>query len=337
MDQKTPPQDTNAALWGIGATLVLTFTIWMAAPLLKDIVFLEDQGASWYFWQLPERTAMGVFSAWFFYGLHQITMWGLIFYAQRAKPTYGHKLHNFNWYALGLNGFFCVLHIIQTQLWYDGLAQHVSIWSAQVSVVVMLIWVLLMETPRRGLFFGKKVPFSKKLIYAAKKYHGYYFSWAIIYTFWYHPTEATFGHLMGFSYIFVLLLQGSLFFTQFHVNRKWTLFLEMWVIVHGTLVALESDNNMWGMFFFGFSGIFIITQMHGLNFTKLHKWGFTLLYLVGATLVAIKQGPMFYTVLPRIAVIDFIGVFILAGILWVVARIVPSQDTENSDHDAMSK
>jgi hypothetical protein len=94
---------------------------------------------------------------------------------------------------------------------------------------------------------------------------------------------------------------------------------------------------MWGMFFFGFSGIFIITQMHGLNFTKLHKWGFTLLYLVGATLVAIKQGPMFYTVLPRIAVIDFIGVFILAGILWVVARIVPSQDTENSDHDAMSK
>ena len=79
MNLKAPRQDTNAALWGVGATLVLTFTIWMAAPLLKDIVFLEDQGASWYFWQLPERTAMGVFSAWFFYGLHQITMWGLIF------------------------------------------------------------------------------------------------------------------------------------------------------------------------------------------------------------------------------------------------------------------
>ena len=66
MHQKSPRQDTNAALWGIVATFVLTFTIWMAAPLLKDIVFLEDQGASWYFWQLPERTAMGVFSAWFF-------------------------------------------------------------------------------------------------------------------------------------------------------------------------------------------------------------------------------------------------------------------------------
>jgi hypothetical protein len=142
---------------------------------------------------------------------------------------------------------------------------------------------------------------------------------------------------MGFSYIFVLLLQGSLFFTHFHINRKWTLLLEMWVIVHGTVVALESPNNMWGMFFFGFAGIFIVTQMHGLNFTKFQKWGFTLLYLGGATLVALKQGALFYTVLPRIAVIDFIGVFILAGVLWVVANIVPTQDTENLDHDAMSK
>jgi len=337
MNQKMPHQDTYAVLGGIAATLALTFAIWMTGPLLKDVVHIEDHGASWYWWQLPERTTMGVFSAWFFYGLHQIAMWGLIYYAQRTKPKYAHKLHNFNWYALGLNGFFCVLHIIQTQLWYDGLAQHVSIWSALASVAVMLIWILLMETPRRGLFFGKKVPFSKKLMYAAKKYHGYYFSWAIIFTFWYHPTESTLGHLMGFSYIFVLLLQGSLFFTHFHINRKWTLLLEMWVIVHGTVVALESPNNMWGMFFFGFAGIFIVTQMHGLNFTKLQKWGFTLLYLGGATLVAVKQGALFYTVLPRIAVIDFIGVFILAGVLWVITKIVPTQETKSSDHDAISK
>jgi hypothetical protein len=43
------------------------------------------------------------------------------------------------------------------------------------------------------------------------------------------------------------------------------------------------------------------------------------------------------TVLPRIAVIGYIGVLILAGVLWVVAKIVPTQGTENSDHDAMSK
>jgi hypothetical protein len=231
-----------------------------------------------------------------------------------------------------------VLHIIQTQIWYDGLAQHVSIWSALASVAVMLIWVLLMETPRRGLFFGKKVPFSKNLMYAAKKYHGYYFSWAIIYTFWYHPTEATLGHLMGFSYIFVLLLQGSLFFTRFHINRKWTLFLEMWVIVHGTLVALESANSeMWAMFFFGFSGIFIITQMHGFNFSKMQRWGITLLYLAGATIVAVQRGPLFYTELPRIAVIDYLGVFILAGILWVIAKVVPRESPDHTENPAVSE
>jgi len=33
----------------------------------------------------------------------------------------------------------------------------------------------------------------------------------------------------------------------------------MWVIVHSTIVALESPQNIWSMFFFGFLGIFIIT------------------------------------------------------------------------------
>ena len=324
MNQQPTPQDTKAALWGIGGTLLLTLVIWGTAPLLKDVPHLADVGPSWYWWQLPERTAMGVFSAWFFYGLHQITIWGLMFYAQRAKPKYGHQLHNFNWWALGLNGFFCVLHIAQTHLWYDGLAQHVSIWSALASVAIMLIWILLMETPRRGLFFGKKISFSQNIMRAAKKYHGYFFSWAIIYTFWYHPTEATWGHLLGFSYIFVLLLQGSLFFTRFHINRKWTLFLEMWVIVHGSLVALESNNpEMWAMFFFGFSGIFIISQMHGMGWGKGIRWGFALLYLGGASAVASSRGPMFYTELPRIAVIDYAGVFVLAALLWLIAKVVP--------------
>ena len=173
---------------------------------------------------------------------------------------------------------------------------------------------------------------------AAKKYHGYYFSWAIIYTFWYHPTEATMGHLMGFSYIFVLLLQGSLFFTRFHINRKWTLFLEMWVIAHGSLVALESVNSeMWAMFFFGFSGIFIVTQMHGLSLSKRQRWAITFAYLGAASVVAYQRGPLFYTELPRIAVIDYTGVFVLAGLLWVIAKIVPKETVIPVDNTVVSE
>ena len=95
----------------------------------------------------------------------------------------------------------------------------------------------------------------------------------------------------------------------------------MWVIVHGAIVALESPYNIWGRFFFGFLGIFIIiSQMHGLNFTTLQKWVFTLLYLAGASVVAIQRGALFYIELPRIALIDYCGFFILAGILWLITK-----------------
>ncbi|MFO7721117.1 MAG: hypothetical protein R6W85_11830, partial [Gillisia sp.] len=84
-------------------------------------------------------------------------------------------------------------HLVQTQIWYDGIAQDVSIWSSQVSVIIMLVLILLMEIPRRGLFWGKKIPFSKSITSFVRRYHGYYIAWAVIYTFWYHPMENTSG------------------------------------------------------------------------------------------------------------------------------------------------
>ena len=110
--------------------------------------------------------------------------------------------------------------------WGFYLLHQVSFWA----VALMLVWVLLMENPRRGLVFGKKIAFPKRVTSVARRYHGYYFAWATVYTFWYHPMEATSGHLIGFLYMFLLLVQGSLFFTRAHVNRWWTLFLEVAVL-----------------------------------------------------------------------------------------------------------
>ena len=58
--------------------------------------------------------------------------------------------------ALTTNAVFIVLQVAQTHLWYGGLAQDVSIFGTQGSVVVLLVWVLLRENSRRGLFFGKR-------------------------------------------------------------------------------------------------------------------------------------------------------------------------------------
>ena len=60
----------------------------------------------------------------------------------------------------------------------------------------------------------------------------------------------------------------GLFLTRAHVNRWWTLVLEMAVLAHGTLVAINQGEGMWPMFAFGFGGIFVITQMHGLGWSR---------------------------------------------------------------------
>ena len=121
----------------------------------------------------------------------------------------------------------------------------------------MLVMILILENKRRGVFFGKSVSALEQSRYALKKYHGYYFSWAIIFTFWFHPAEPTLGHLWGFFYTTLLMVQSSLFFTRAHLNKYWTGTLEVMVLFHGTVVAIQTDT-VWPMFFFGFLTIFIV-------------------------------------------------------------------------------
>ena len=227
------------AFWGsIAFSVVFTGIIWWAGRFLDRSSFLPDLGASWYFWKLPNPTVWTRLSAWGLYTAHQLTMWGLIFAAQKRGDRVTRGMNTVNWIALGANALFILLHFVQTHIWYDGLAQDVSIWSSQGSVILMLVLILLMENQRRGLFWGKKVPISKEAGNFIRKYHGYVFAWATVYTFWYHPMESTFSHLGGFFYMFLLLLQGSLMTTRIHTNRVWMLVQEITVLFHGTLVAL---------------------------------------------------------------------------------------------------
>lgn len=283
-------KDKLALLGGILFSLAFTGLIAWAGQRLDHSGFYPDFGADWYYWRLPAPTFWTRAAAWGGYLLHQFTLWGLIYYAQTRVKTYSSGLHRVNVIALAANAFFILLHFVQTHLTYDGLAQDVSIWSSQVSVVILLVWTLLMENKRRGLFAGKKVNFSKRLIDFARKYHGYYFAWATIYTFWYHPMENTPGHLVGFFYMFLLLLQGSLFLTRIHTNRYWTVVQEVTVAFHGALVAVYQGNNMWPMFFFGFAGIFVLTQMHGLRLPNWTKALIFVAYLAGAVLVYSGRG-----------------------------------------------
>ena len=81
-----------------------------------------------------------------------------------------------------------------------------------------LCLIILLEYKDRGIFFGwptveHKGKISRKMrwdygpINIIRRYHGYAIGWAAIYTCWYHPMENTVGHLLGFFYTWIIMLQ----------------------------------------------------------------------------------------------------------------------------------
>jgi hypothetical protein len=305
---------------GIAAAFLATLVIWLLGGRLEGIERLPDQGPSWYEWKLPQPTGFTRAVVWSMYGAHQLAWWGLIAVAQRRRMRWDDRITDLHKWGLGMQVGFVALHLAQTHWTYDGLAQDVSIWSSLASVAVLLVWVLLLENGRRGMAFGRPMPLPKGVGQAAVKYHGYYFAWAITYTLWYHPMEATSGHLAGFFYMFLLMVQGVLFFTPAHRDRRWTLMLEMAVVAHGTTVAWMQPEGLWPMFLFGFLAIFIVTQMHGMGWSRRTRWALGGAYLAGIVAVYAVRGPSNWHEVLRIAVIDYVGVGILVLLLWPLAR-----------------
>ena len=302
------------------------FGVLIGAPYGDNVWFLPDQGASWYYWKLPDPSATTRIVAWGSYLAHQLAIWWLIYQAQHQGLKYVTGLHPLNILALSINAAFVIWHILQTRIFYDGLAQDVSVWSSMGSVTILLMVVIIMENQRRGVVLGRKWGFLREPGRFLRKYHGYYFSWAIIYTFWYHPIEMTLGHLLGTFYILMLLLQGSLFFTRSHVDRHWTAFLEVFVLLHGAIVAWMSiENQSWEQFAFGFALIFLVTQMHGLGWTARARWLSLVLFVSVLGLyyrADILQG---IEVSLRIPLIYLVAVPLLAAVVLMLSRLLPTQ------------
>ena len=85
--------------------------------------------------------------------------------------------------------------------------------------------------------------------------------------------------------------------------------------LHGTLVAIMQGEGMWPMFAFGFGGIFVITQMHGLNWSRWVRGLVLAAYVAGVVAVYAPLGWERLTEVARIPMIDYAAVFALAGLI----------------------
>ena len=76
------------------------------------------------------------------------------------------------------------------------------------------------------------------------------------------------------------------------------------------------------MFAYGFGAIFIFTQLYGLGLKAWQRWVFIALYVLSALYV--YNGRLFegLTEIIRIPAIDYILVFVLAGLFWLVIKLM---------------
>lgn len=311
-------QDVLLLLLGIASSFMLTWMISILGSYLDCITHLPDKGRMWYYWILPQPTLATRTIVWSLYIGHQLLNWCLIYYGQ-TRLTYSTRLSPVHYWLVISNMVFILLHFVHTHTVYDPLAQDLSILFVQEILSIVLVWVLLMQNQSRGLFWGKAAPFSSSLATFARKYHGYFISFTMIINFWYHPMEGTIQHLTGFFYKFIIMTQSVLIMTPVHRNKWWTIVIELGVGLHATIVALVSNHGIWDMFLLGHFLVFILTQMHGLpGISRLQKIIACAAFLVTTVIIYIIKGGFVISMIIRVPIVYYCGVFILASLLKII-------------------
>jgi hypothetical protein len=128
------------------------------------------------------------------------------------------------------------------------------------------------------------------------------------------------GHALGFLYMFLLLAQGASIYTRAHVNRWWTLTLELLVLAHGVVVAFMNADGLWHMFGFGLAGVFFITQSFGLGWKRATSWLLLALYALLLVAFYSQWGWQDFPAVFRIVGGYYAALPGLALLIWLVAR-----------------
>lgn len=293
----------------ICATLIFLFVIHSLAPRLRKVFppLPIWRGVLWYRWRSlpsPQALAFSPFtgisfpyslqlrakSAWIFFTLHFIFMTSMVLWSQNKHSTtdshncpqpaspdwcgWSTHLDTINCVTIIGNILFAILRIVQTHIWYDGLAHDVSEVTSMGAVFIVVAIAILMQQTERGIVFGYSLQSETFILLTniMRRFHGYIFVWGILFVFWYHPVETGGAHLSGFFITILFLIQGCLMFTTSHLNILWRTILECSIIFHAVVVELpRTHRDSWRMFVSGGLATFIISQMHAFPVSFLTK------------------------------------------------------------------
>ena len=316
-------------------TCIEILLIFLLEPLLRENFppLNPDTGPADYFWKLNVRDALTMVVTWTFYGANQASVWIVIIWASREYNKEGldsNKLVKYITVMAVILVSFTLLHLLQTQIWYDGLAQDVPIWTSQGSVIVMLALLLVMQNPQRGLFFGKKAGkiMRPEVAQVFMGSHPFIFSWALVYTFWFHPMDSSPALLSGFFFMGLLFIQMTMAYTRIHVNKWWVLVVESYVTIHAVIVALAQwldfgqDPPMWPMFLLGFMAMIVFTYIHGLGLKNWVRWLIVVLYAVFVVFIYLPAPFGFDRPVSYLYRLEFLWIPIILYLIAFIAAII---------------
>ena len=308
---------------------------WKSLPSKEALEFSPFTGINF-----PYSLKVRARSAWIGFFLHLTFVFSMIVWAEiRYSNNRAHNCPNpappdwCSWTTvlelphyifLAGTGLFMLLHLLQTHLKYDGIAQDTAELCPIIGTVLTLVVLALMQQTERGLVFGYGLEGETfiALTNIARRFHPFVVAWNIMFTFWYHPMEGGWHHLPGFLPLFCILIQGCLLFTTAHLNPIWRVGLELMGFPHAIYVEYtHPDRCRWKMLLTGVLLTPLVVHFHQFNISVAVMATLFIGY-ISLVILLYRNMPMSQWTEPlHFPILIFSLIFVVYGLLYIPYRI----------------
>ena len=226
------------------------------------------------------------------YILHQLANWAMVYYA-RTHLKCSHKLQPFHYWMAGMNLVFVLLYVVKSYLIPDSVSNRLPENLLALIVLGLSYWLLIAKSNSRGLIFGYLVP-KQGIPEVAEKYLPYYFSFAVLFNFWYEPfTDRYMCFFLRLVVELIFITKICLIQTYAYENKYLSILLELMALPYLFSILFLPEVTLDYRFptviltlSLVCAAVFAISQMHGLHFlTRMIKIVITVLLISFAILL----------------------------------------------------